>query len=224
MRLLFLSSLGVFYAFFLCGCIPSSQAAMQAGVKPAPERLQVRGFLCENTYGAAFNQDYALVGQTADGRPYYRGTGTDRYLYFDKRCSDDTPNPRWLLGGKPDLDKEADLNPLDGAGCENDFGISSEGGRMPMGIQRVDWLWCGDRGSSGHKITITPVDKKTRATAKMALLDAHEMETLTQFLALPQHHFHEREMTIALIELGLTWQEGLKLLMRAKLHGQIHTK
>lgn len=220
MRLLFLSMLFAFYTFILSGCNPFSSAMQDEAIAPAPERLQVRGYLCENTYGAAFNQDYALEGQTADGRPYYRGTGTDRYLYFDKRCSDDTPNPRWLLGGKPDLDKETDLNPRDGEGCENEFSISSETRRIPTGVQRVDWLWCGNRGSSGHKITITPIDKKIRATAKMAPLDAHEMEKLTQFLALPQHHLTDRHMTNALTGLGITWQEGLKLLTRAQMHGQ----
>jgi hypothetical protein len=125
--------------------------------------------------------------------------------------------PFW---GKPDLDEETDLNPRDGEGCENDFSISSEAMRMPTGVQQVDWLWCGERGSSGHKITITSVDKKTRAEAKMAPLNAHELKTLTRFLSLPEQHFHEREMTNALTGLGITWQEGLKLLTRAQMHGQ----
>jgi hypothetical protein len=67
MRLLFLSSLFAFYAFILCGCNPFSSDVQEEATAPAPELLQVRGFLCENTYGAAFNQDYALLGQTGPG-------------------------------------------------------------------------------------------------------------------------------------------------------------
>ena len=50
----------------------------------------------------------------------------ERYLYFDKRCADDSAQPAWLLGGKPSVQRDSDLNEHDGAGCENDFRLETD--------------------------------------------------------------------------------------------------
>ena len=140
--------LGALCLALVLGCAVRVQVTEQTGdMKKAPERVAVSGFNCVNGYGDNINQTYLYQGRTQDGRPYYRGkTRTDRYIYHDKRCADDTPSPRWLLGGAPDLHRTASLNPNDGEGCENEFNVSSNAQDVPTGMVYVDWLWCGDRG------------------------------------------------------------------------------
>jgi hypothetical protein len=122
----------------------------------APQQFRISGFSCENGYGADLNQVYVYQGTSADGRPYYRGkTRDDRCIYHDARCGDDTPNPRWLLGGKPDISRTSDLNPNDGTGCENDVGFDSDAPMPVMGTHETSWLWCGDKGSSGQSIMLS---------------------------------------------------------------------
>ena len=121
-----------------------------------PQQFRISGFVCENGYGTDLNQVYVYQGTTADGRPYYRGqTKDDRYFYHDARCADDTPNPRWLLGGRPDTSRTSDLNPNDGTGCENDLGFTTDAPMPIMGTHESSWLWCGDAGFIGQRITLS---------------------------------------------------------------------
>ena len=138
------------------GCAASSSAIEQTGgAVKTPDRVQVSGFSCENQYGTDLNQAYVYQGTTRDGRPYYRGaTRTDRYLYFDQRCSDDSPSPRWILGGQPALDRTEDLNPHD-RGCDNDFSIAKDSRELPTGTLKAVWLWCGDHGYRDQTVTIS---------------------------------------------------------------------
>eukprot|EP00933_Yihiella_yeosuensis_P031584 TRINITY_DN2515_c0_g1_i2.p1 TRINITY_DN2515_c0_g1~~TRINITY_DN2515_c0_g1_i2.p1 ORF type:complete len:409 (+),score=61.34 TRINITY_DN2515_c0_g1_i2:75-1301(+) len=113
--------------------------------------ITISGLQCGNGYGKDLNQDYAFQGYTKDGRPYYRGVSdsrSDRYLYYDHHCSSDTPKPRWLLGGKPNINLDQGLNEHDGEGCDNDFSIMTDSHHLPAGPQRVAWQWCGDHGNS----------------------------------------------------------------------------
>jgi hypothetical protein len=116
-------------------------------VNYAKSSIVVSGFACDNGYGQDLNQKYEYQGVTSDGRPYYRGTARpDRYIYYDSYCADDTREPRWLLGGKPEVTREFGLNVNDGEGCENDFSIVTGSNHLPGGFQRVAWNWCGDHG------------------------------------------------------------------------------
>ena len=134
----------VIAAMCLIGCGAVTSQPVPSGV---PDQVTVSGFTCQNGYGESLNQVYAYQGNTLDGRPYYRGTDeTDRYIYFDRRCADDTPYPRWILGGEPDVTRTSDLNQGDSPGCENDLGLASEAMLVPTGTQPADWLWCGDHG------------------------------------------------------------------------------
>lgn len=141
-----------------------------------PEALQelykksnivVSGFQCENGYGKDLNQKYVFQGMTKDKRPYYRGVSRpDRYIYYDKYCADDTREPRWLLGGQPDVGREFDMNVNDGKGCDNDFAIQTDSQHMPIGLQRATWQWCGDHGHSHSKsVTISYEDPSEVAKA-----------------------------------------------------------
>ena len=135
------------------GCATTKPAPAPAQI---PQQVRVSGFSCENGYGADLNQVYAYQGTTADGRPYYRGEKrTDRYFYYDERCSDDTPEPRWLVGGKPETTRTSDLNPNDGEGCDNDFSFGTDVPEPIMGTHQTAWLWCGDQGSRGRSITLS---------------------------------------------------------------------
>jgi hypothetical protein len=109
--------------------------------------ITISGFGCPNGYGQHINQEYVYHGTTKDGRPVYRGATTPgRYIYYDSYCADDTREPRWLLGGEPDMSRKFDLNTKDGKGCENDFSILSTSKHLPGGQQKVKWNWCGDYG------------------------------------------------------------------------------
>jgi len=150
MKYIFLSGLMMAFGF---GC-----AAVQLVPAPegTPQQFRVSGFSCENGYGADLNQVYVYQGATADGRPYYRGkTRTNRYIYHDARCADDTPNPRWLLGGQPDITRTSDLNPNDGEGCENEVGFDSDAAMPEMGTHTSSWQWCGDHGMPGRTLTLS---------------------------------------------------------------------
>lgn len=114
----------------------------------AKANVVINGFACSNGYGQNINQKYAYQGETKDGRPYYRGvTSPDRFLYFDRYCADDTREPRWLVGGMPDVQRDFDLNQNDGEGCENDLSIQTESKHLPAGHQRLAWRWCEDHGT-----------------------------------------------------------------------------
>jgi len=135
--------------------------------------IVVSGFTCDNGYGSDLNQEYVFQGVTKDGRPFYRGMARpDRYIYYDKHCADDTSEPRWLLGGKPDLNRDFDMNVMDGVGCDNDFSIVTDSKHVPAGVQKLAWNWCGDHGIhqdatvaityaiSEHMAIATPKDKQ----------------------------------------------------------------
>ena len=93
-------------------------------------------------------------------------------LFSDRsaaRSATDTARPRWLLGGKPDPSRAWDLNPHD-QGCDNDFSIQTKPvavlldfvlerpyGSLPMGSQKVDWLWCGGHGLQDQTVVLTRV-------------------------------------------------------------------
>lgn len=114
---------------------------------PENASLTISGFECANGRNADINQAYIFWGKTADGKPYYRGsTSTWRWLYFDHRCADDSKEPRWLMGQKPDPTRSEDLNVNDGEGCNNDFAILSTKDSVPTGSVLLDWQWCGDHG------------------------------------------------------------------------------
>ena len=118
--------------------------------------LILSGFACENGYGESLNQEYVYQGTTLDGRPYYRGaTRDDRYLYFDARCSDDSPEPRWILGGEPDLTLTSDLNRRDNPGCDNDLAAISNAAAPEVGTHEMSWHWCGDRGYTDRSVTVS---------------------------------------------------------------------
>jgi hypothetical protein len=138
------------------GCAIKNPAPAPEADAEIPQKVRVSGFSCENGYGASLNQVYIYQGKTADGRPYYRGeTRTDRYFYYDARCADDTPDPRWLVGGKPDPTRTSDLNPRDGDGCDNDFSFETDARAPMMGTHKTAWLWCGDQGSRGRRLTLS---------------------------------------------------------------------
>ena len=149
---------GCLMAFLMIGCAVATSALLPYGGPPedqleAPQQVRISGLGCENGYGADLNQDYAYRGTTKDGRPYYQGTTRDdRYLYFDRRCADDTDTPRWILGGKPSLDRTWDLNPNDGDGCENDFSVNALQWYLPTGSYEATWVWCGDHGLLREKV------------------------------------------------------------------------
>jgi hypothetical protein len=148
--------------------------------------VMISGFSCANGYGKDVNQQYVYQGQTKDGRPYYRGSASpERFVYYDKRCADDTQDPRWLLGQKPDILRDLDLNTHDGHGCFNDFGIATASRHLPAGPQKLTWEWCGDHGvSNGATISIeyktaNPKDacNKYKADGMLALKGCHECAT-----------------------------------------------
>jgi len=112
----------------------------------------IQGFNCANGYGQFVNQEYEYKGVTADGRPYYQGlTDNTHFLYYDKHCADDTPDGAWILGQKPSLERQFDLNEYDGEGCNNDFHINTESKHVPLGFQKTSWNWCGDHGVADTK-------------------------------------------------------------------------
>lgn len=114
--------------------------------------VTVSGFGCANGYGQDNNQEYIYAGTTKDGRPVYRGTKNPaRYIYYDSFCAQETKEPRWLLGGKPNVSRDYSLNTKDGKGCENDFSIVSKSKHLPGGQQKLDWNWCGDHGLHGSE-------------------------------------------------------------------------
>mmetsp|Transcript_77199 Transcript_77199/g.136741 ORF Transcript_77199/g.136741 Transcript_77199/m.136741 type:complete len:353 (-) Transcript_77199:135-1193(-) len=119
--------------------------------------LVVTGFSCENGYGEDVNGEYIYQGNTKDGRPYYQGSKRpDRFIYYDKYCADDTTEPRWLVGGSPDITQEFNLNTKDGKGCDNDFSIVTDSMHIPGGQQPLAWQWCQDHGYHSNKfISIT---------------------------------------------------------------------
>jgi hypothetical protein len=128
--------------------------------------ITVSGFGCANGYGRDNNQEYLYKGTSKDGRPVYRGTkNPNRYIYYDSYCADDTREPRWLLGGKPDMDREFNLNTRDGKGCENDFSIVSDSKHVPGGQQRVAWNWCGDHGLHDSETVSITYEIKGKAAA-----------------------------------------------------------
>eukprot|EP00928_Gymnodinium_smaydae_P046846 TRINITY_DN3122_c0_g1_i10.p1 TRINITY_DN3122_c0_g1~~TRINITY_DN3122_c0_g1_i10.p1 ORF type:complete len:440 (+),score=58.64 TRINITY_DN3122_c0_g1_i10:236-1555(+) len=118
--------------------------------------IVVRGFSCGNGYGGDINQAYKFMGSTKDGRPYYQGMANpSRYIYYDTYCADDTREQRWLLGQKPDLTRDFDLNQFDSPGCNNDFSIVTRSMHLPGGWQPLAWQWCGTHGIRGNKISIS---------------------------------------------------------------------
>jgi hypothetical protein len=64
-------------------------------------------------FGGWFNGKWQYVGQTADGRPFYKkrfwlGGGDWYYLYYDKDCSG---SPVWLINSdEPSTTAEQDLD------------------------------------------------------------------------------------------------------------------
>lgn len=128
--------------------------------------ITVSGFGCANGYGKENNQEYMYEGKTKDGRSVYRGTkNPHRYIYYDFFCAADTPEPRWLLGGKPDVSRETNLNTRDGDGCENDFSIVSFSNHLPGGQQKVAWHWCGDHGLHDSETVSITYEIKGKAAA-----------------------------------------------------------
>jgi len=125
----------------------------------AKSSIIVSGFTCDNGYGQDINQKYMYQGLSKDGRPFYRGaTNPDHYIYYDKYCADDTREPRWLLGQKPDVTREFDLNVNDSPGCNNDFSIVTDSKHLPGGFQKLAWNWCGDHGlHDSETVSITYV-------------------------------------------------------------------
>jgi hypothetical protein len=167
MRFVIIASLITSFGF---GCATPSPSAQPKSTHATPPQTVTRngdkadvidplilsGFFCKNGYGKSLNQEYAYQGTTLDGRPYYRGAARDdRYLYFDARCSDDSPEPRWILGGKPDITLKSDLNRYDNPGCDNDLGSVSDAAAPEVGTHKVSWHWCGDQGYRDRSITIS---------------------------------------------------------------------
>jgi len=142
--------------------------------------ITLNGLGCDNSYGRDLNQKFIHRGYTLDGRPYYQGsTRPDRFIYFDSRCADDTREPRWLLGGRPNISRHQGLNPHDGEGCDNDFSIISSSMHLPGGFQETAWKWCGDHGNAfGETVSITyeiPKDGEEKQVQRKVKEDAKKV-------------------------------------------------
>lgn len=139
-----------------------------------PMTLRLSGLDCPGHFVSEnANGQYHYQGQTADGRPYYRGphdTGDDAWLYYDKECDGDKGgnNDMWGMFAldwskkAPSTHAASDLNANGGCGgviastiYGNDGRPDQAKGATPwwhgkagaLPEERVKWsVWCGPKG------------------------------------------------------------------------------
>jgi len=135
---------------------------------PVPQRVSLSGYSCANDYGSnphdqsyGINGEYALVGHTADGKPYYKNILTHAHLFYDRNCGGGTDGASWRSGwffgcSAPSLTASENLQGGHGGDCCNTAHIS--GDEFPMGTGTY-WRWCGSQRASGNQdltISVTP--------------------------------------------------------------------
>ena len=87
------------------GYTSRKQAPSGGGHSARPQRVSLSGYSCANDYGSnphdqsyAVNGEYALVGHTADGKPYYKNVVTHAHLFYDRNCGGGTDGASWRSG------------------------------------------------------------------------------------------------------------------------------
>ena len=144
--------------------------------------LLVSGYGCPNKYtqGGTVNQQYELLGHTADDRPYYRGVDdATKFLYYDSNCGGREPAEEWRVGwlighGPPSTTRRSDLlgGAANGHACSTLAHVSgADATRVPPSA--VDWyIWCGsDRSSITLQLNITEASDPCGGSVSSANID-----------------------------------------------------
>jgi len=162
------------------------------------QRVSLSGYSCANDYGSnphdqshGINGEYALVGHTADGKPYYKNILTHAHLFYDRNCGGGTDGASWRSGwffgcSAPSLTASENLQGGHGGDCCNTAHIS--GDEFPMGTGTY-WRWCGSQRASGNQdltISVTP------PSASPASLPHHDHD-MPGHGHQPSHHGQLRE-------------------------------
>jgi hypothetical protein len=110
----------------------------------------------ESCYNGAFNGQWTYVGQTADGRPYYKFFN-DAYMFYDKDCdagAGGITKPYWYIDSiKPSTSAE---QALDGTGKCLSFWHTAQSTTTTSPPSGEWMLTCGGAALTALKLTLTP--------------------------------------------------------------------